>query len=125
MTKSDKKQLPFQITGPCDISVIKRHLPNFDFKQPVTKAGYDSVKRVVATKIGQQRGFNLIKYIKENNITIGCTVKEMKTGHLEVVSSITKGGRLAFKGVRKGSFSPIHWKLHQPTGDKHDDEKKE
>jgi len=116
MTKFDKKQLPFQITGHCDINVIKRHLPNFDFKQTVTKDGYDSVKRVVAKKIGQQRGFDLVKYIKENCIVIGCTVEEIKTGQLEIVSSITKGGRLAFKGNRSGSHSPIHWKLHQPAG---------
>lgn len=124
MTKSDKKQLPFQITGSGDINVITRHIPNFNFNKPITKTDYDSVKRVVAKKIGQQRGFDLIRYIKENNITVGCVVEEIKTGHLATVSSITKGGRLAFKGNRSGSHSPIHWKLHQPAGGKNEEEKK-
>jgi len=124
MTKSDKKHLPFQITGSCDINVIKRHIPNFDFKQPVTKEGYDSVKRVVATKIGKQRSIDLIKYIEENNINTGCVVKEIKTGQLATVSIITKGGRLVFKGNRSGSFSPIHWKLHKPAGDANEKEEK-
>lgn len=111
------------ISSEAEIALISLYFPNFDFKKVMTKKDYASLKKIIAIKVKQERLVPFLKYNQSHKITIGCIVEERETGKLETVSSITKGGRLAFKGKHKGAFSPLHWKLHQPAGDKNEEEK--
>jgi len=91
---------------------IRKHFPFFDFSQPLTRSELVILRKALRRKEREEKINLRKKHINSEEMKPGVLVINSDTEEIREILTISKAGRLHFKG-KKGSFDPRYWKRYQ------------